>query len=346
MEQYIISKKEAEENGVDLSMIEYCRQIRRVAQCNRVLLDESVHSNNKFNKHLFPYIEYCGLSPLDFVKQYLSNLQPYMLEHRKGQEKGKNFTCVLDTAYRISLYIKVDRTKNHEVIVSFHENINKRGFAPENNTIVNKKNIVPVFGEPTGARIVGSEREEIKLFIQRGMMVMPINVMAQACESNIYLVDRESIENPIIDRCNQYLRDLYMSNLDFDSLNNVEVFSVLQQISFTSYGNSIFSNLTLLIDNLDIQRGIASKKVADFALSTYIEHLYLTLDQAKELIDVMKEKYSFSSKKGMTIILDRIEDKLLNQADKTLKIVSPNDNNVVDDINNDVKVSTKRNKGR
>lgn len=334
MEQYIVSKKQAKESGINLDMVDYCRQIRRIAQLDRVVLDTSVHKDNQFNTHLFPYIKYCGLEPLDFIKGYLANLQPYMLEQRKSQEKKENFTCVLDKAYRISLYIKVDKTKNNEVIVSFHEN-RVRGYAPENNTIRNfnllQREIVPVIGEPTGARMEGSEKEEIKVFIQRGMLLLPIQVMARACEGNIYLVERGSLENPIVEQCNQYLRDLYTSNIELSALDNVEIFSVLQQISFTSYGNTIFSNLTLLIDNLDIQRGLASKAAADFVLATYIDHLYLTMDQAEELIDVLNEKYAFSSKQDMKTILTYISDKLLASADTTLKIIDV-ENEVADSL--------------
>ena len=84
MEQYIVSRKQAKKSGINLDTVDYCRQIRRIAQLDRVVLDTSIHRDNKFNTHLFPYIRYCGFEPIDFIKNYLANLQPYMLERRKS----------------------------------------------------------------------------------------------------------------------------------------------------------------------------------------------------------------------------------------------------------------------
>lgn len=120
MEHHMITKKQAKENGVNLDAVDYCRQIRNVARAEHVVLDEAVHRDNPYNKHLFSYIEYCGLDPKEYITGYLSNLQPFMISHFLSQEKGKeNITCVLDNAYRISLYIKVNREKGNEVIISF-----------------------------------------------------------------------------------------------------------------------------------------------------------------------------------------------------------------------------------
>ena len=212
--------------------------------------------------------------------------------------------------YRVSLYIKVNKTFKEEIIVSFHEN-NKRGIAKENSLIISKHDsLVPVIAEQIVASIDGSEKEEIKLLIQRGMLCLPITLMGVNYADDIYIVNSRDIETPIIDQCNQYLRDLYTSDLDLEALDHVELFSVLHQISFTSYGNSVFSNITLLIDNMAIQKSVIGKRVADFALITYVDHLLLKDTQAKELMDLLTERYKVSSQQNISIILDRIFDKL------------------------------------
>lgn len=324
MNELIIPVKTAKEQGVNFDNVERCRQIRKLAMAGRFEIDDSTHSSNANNKHLFSYIEYCGLSLKEYLRSYLSNLQPYMLEHRADQEKSDTMICVLDNAYRVSLYIKVDRYKGSELVISFHENV-RAGFLKENNmkrdTVRLSHQIVPVFAEPTGAYIEGSDRQQVKVFIQRGMLLLPAMVMAQKCENNTYLVERGSLEQPIVDACNQYLRDLYTSNLDLKALENVEYFSVLQQMSFTSYGNTIFSNISLLIDNLEIQNGSPSKRAADFALVTYIDNLYLSSDQAIELIDVLKTRYFKAPSIGFEKILDRVIDEIEATADKTQKII-------------------------
>ena len=131
-----ITVAEAEKLGIDLSMAKICRTLRKLAKLDRLKLDETEHRSG-LNKHLFHYIEYCGETVLEYVKNYLSNLQPYMIERRKDQEKKKSYICVIDNMYRISVYIKVDKSFGEEMIVSFHED-NIRGVAKTNALIKNK----------------------------------------------------------------------------------------------------------------------------------------------------------------------------------------------------------------
>ena len=96
----------------------------------------------------------------------------------------------------------------------------------------------------------------------------------------------------------------YSKKLDFDQ---VEVFSMLQQISFTSYGRDTFSSLSLLIDSIAIQQDSISKQTADFALVTFAQSLKLTENQKKELIELLNEKYMVSDIKSIDDILYRIK---------------------------------------
>ena len=314
MEDNIITVVEAESNGVSMNMVKVCKEIRKLAKLDRIQLDNSMHRSG-LNKHLYSYIEYCGLDVRTYIKDYLSNIQPFMIERFQSQEPANNFICVLDNMYRVSIYIKLDKTFGNEVIVSFHEN-NKRGIAKENNMIRNRtEQLVPVLAEELCAKIEGSPREEIKILIQRGMLLLPIRIMGQKCENGVYIVNERDIETPIIDQCNQYLRDMYTSDLELEALDQVELFSVLHQISFTSYGNTVFSNISLLIDNLAMQKSVIGKKVADFALVTYVEHLLIDSNQAAELIELLNEKYKVKSQRGIEVILDRIKDGLSAKLD-------------------------------
>ena len=114
------------------------------------------------------------------------------------------------------------------------------------------------------------------------------------------------IDRQFLDYCNQYIRDLYTSNLKLD-FDQVEVFSMLQQISFTSYGRDTFSSLSLLIDSIAIQQDSISKQTADFALVTFAQSLKLTENQKKELIELLNEKYMVSDIKSIDDILYRIK---------------------------------------
>lgn len=102
---------------------------------------------------------------------------------------------------------------------------------------------------------------------------------------------------------------MYTSDLDLD-FDKIEVFSMLQQISFTSYGNDTFSSISLLIDSLCIQNDYNSKTVADMALITFAQTLCLTEEQKKDLISLLEQKFKVTSIKRIDLILERVEENL------------------------------------
>lgn len=303
-----MTRQEAESLGIDLSTIKACKRIRQLAKLDRLRIDEDTHQSG-INKHLFSYIEYCGYEVLEFVRMYLSRLQPYMLERRTDQEEVDSYLCVIDTLYKVSVYIKADTTQFEEVIVSFHED-NKRGVA-RTNSLIKRSDIdtVPIFSDCITGHSPETERYTVREIFQRGLKELPIELSAVKCE-DFFLVSRRAIELQFISYCNDYLRDLYTSDLDID-FSQVEIFSMLQQISFTSYGKDTFSSISLLIDSLTAQNDRISKATADFALTTFVHSLKLTTEQRTELSMLLREKFKVTAIKGIDLILDRVTDLLL-----------------------------------
>ena len=273
---------------------------------DRISLDLSGH-RSKLNKHLFDYIEYCGLDVLTFIKEYLSNLQPYMIERNKKQEKVDSLICVIDNLYRVSVYIKINSKQFEEIIVSFHEN-NKNGISRQNNLIMNNTNeFVPIFADSILS--ICNDTYVVKVISQRGLKVLPIELPARKFK-DIFIVRQSSINLQFLDYCNTYIRDLYTSDLDLN-FDEIEVFTVLQQISFTSYGRDSFSSISLLIDSLIIQNDIYSKSVADMALITFTQNIKITKEQKEELVYLLETRYKVSSVKRIDEILYRIKDNLI-----------------------------------
>lgn len=99
----------------------------------------------------------------------------------------------------------------------------------------------------------------------------------------------------------------YYDYYEDSNIDQVEILSMLQQISFTSYGRDTFSSLSLLIDSIAIQQDSISKQTADFALVTFTQSLKLTENQKKELIELLNEKYMVSDIKSIDDILYRIK---------------------------------------
>ena len=289
-----------ESKGIDTSMVKVCKKIRNLAKLDRITLDSSTHRSG-LNQHLFDYIEYCGLDTLTFIRSYLSNLQPYMIERRKDQEIYRSYVCVIDNLYKISVYIKVDTTQFEEIIISFHED-NKRGVAKSNSQYV------PIFADSILSKIENENKYVLKVIAQRGLLELPLEVAGFKCK-DIFVVNRKSIDTLFISYCNDYIKELYTSDLNLD-YDKIEVFSVLQQLSFTSYGKDTFSSISILIDSLCAQPDYISKQAADFALVTFVQSLKLTTEQQIDLKKLLDTKYMVSDIRRIDIILQRIKDNL------------------------------------
>ena len=291
----------------DVEFRSFCKRVRQLSMLDRIRLDETTHRSG-LNRHLLDYLEYCNVNPLDYIKAYLTHLQPYMIERFSQQEKFDGAVCILDNVYRVSVYIKIDSTQFEEVIVSFHEN-NKNGIAKTNSLITsNKPEYVFVFADSITAQYPTMDKYSVHLIMQRGLMQLPINVTGKKC-SDGFIVLRQDIERGFLDYCNEYIRDLYTSDLNLD-FSQIEIFSVLQQISYTSYGTDTFSSISLLIDSLVVQKDPISRKVADFALCTFSQSLQLTTEQRDDLLDLLKQKFTVSSIKQIDSIIARVEDNL------------------------------------
>ena len=290
-------------------IINICRKVRHLAALDRISLDTSEHCDVR-NTHLFKYLDYCGMDKKTFVKNYLSNLQPYMLFRNPEQEKRDSMICVLDNIYKVSLHIKPDASFENEMIVSFHED-HKRGVAKDNNKQPDK---VRIIADSLTGGITDTNIKTFNIFIPRGAINVPVSLVGELQDDGTIMVQRNAIDNAILEVCNQYIRDLYSSDLDFPSLNEVELFSPLQQMSYTSYGNSVFSNISVLIDNMLAQKSPLHKKAASFALEVYTGHLILTNGQKNELISLIKNRYFTSSQKDISVITDMLID-IINNLD-------------------------------
>ena len=279
-------------------------KLRKLARLDRIRLDESEHVS-KQSLHLFRYLDFLGMDKLAFIKMYLSHIQPFMITEMKFQEKFENAICVLDRFYRISVYIKVDATQNEEVIVSFHEN-HKNGVA-KRNPIIRKNRYVYVFADSIGSYIPTMDSYTINLLIARGVSTFPVNVPAKKYDEDGFLVNETYIQNALVDVANQYLEDLYTADLDFSG---VEQFSSLQRLSYTARGNDCFSNISLLMDSILVQRDAHSRQVADAVLCIYCNSLELLESDKRELLETLRERFSVNSVRVMPELLERVERNL------------------------------------
>lgn len=174
--------------------------------------------------------------------------------------------------------------------------------------IPNRLSDVYVFADSVSSHVIGTGIYSINLFITRGVKSFPITIAAHKYDEEGFFVRYQDINNALISIVNEYLEDLY-TDLD---LNSIELFSSLQQLSFTSYGNDIFSNLSLLIDSLVVQKDTVSKQIADAALCIYCSSIDLLEADKKELLETLSQRFSVNSIRIMPEILHRIETNLIS----------------------------------
>lgn len=340
-----ITRKQAEELGIDLSEVSICRKIRNIARTQTITIREDEHSSGIADV-LYKYLEYCGIDTTKYVKDYLSNLQPYLIKklpEEKYNSSNKKVYVALDIGYQIALYIKLEvntSTNTDTMVVSFHESYKKgrnKELIPQksNRYINNKKQYVPVFKDSYESINTNTGNAIVKVFVKRGLLKMPIVLAGVDCE-DFCIVDQMAIERQLIDYSNKYIEELYefANSLEHDlNQENIRLFSELQQISFTSYGNDKFSTFSLLIDSFLMQNDPPSRAAADFALTTYSKNLILSIDEKEELVTQLENKYNLSTSRILSCLIQKIKDnfEIDSKRDITLPIDKTNNESGDDD---------------
>ena len=257
-----------------VSQLETCRIIREQAKLGKITLDMSVKLS-ELNKHLVDYIEHFGIDLQDYVRSYLSNVQPYMIT------KENNLTnCLIEGLYGLSI--------TDGLTVRFTEKDRTNGVTVAA-TVRSTK--VPVFADRVLSQVSGTNKVVIRAVFQVGLLRLPLE-LAGYKHNDIFLVDKRMIDSSIKNHCEEYISSVHES--DYIKKNKVDtskikVFSRLQQLPFTVYGNDVFSNITVLIDRIvdgsDIEK-------ADFAMVKFTQNTRLTREQQTELKELLREKYT------------------------------------------------------
>lgn len=257
-----------------VSQLETCRIIREQAKLGKIKLATSVKLS-ELNKHLVDYIEHFGIDLQDYVRSYLSNVQPYMIT------KESDLTnCLIDGLYGLSI--------TDELTVRFTE---KDRTNSVNVATAVRSTKVPVFADRVLSQVSGTNKFVIRAVFQVGLLELPLD-LAGYKHNDIFLVDKRMIDTAIMSHCEEYISSVHESNYikkNRVDTSKIKVFSRLQQLPFTVYGNDAFSNITVLIDR--IVDGVDIEK-ADFAMIKFTQNTRLTREQQTELKELLREKYT------------------------------------------------------
>lgn len=260
--------------NIQVSQLETCRTIREQAKLGKITLDMSVKLS-ELNKHLVDYIEHFGIDLQDYVRSYLSNVQPYMIT-----KESESTNCLIDGLYGLSI------TDGLTVRFTEKDRINGVTVAA---TVRSTK--VPVFADRVLSQVSGTNKFVIRTVFQVGLLELPLE-LAGYKHNDMFLVDKRMIDTAIMSHCEEYISSVRESNYikkNKIDTSKIKVFSRLQQLPFTVYGNDVFSNITVLMDR--IVYGVDIGK-ADFALIKFTQNTRLTREQQTELKELLREKYT------------------------------------------------------
>ncbi len=301
---------------VDMSAVAICRKIRKLARVAGITVIYDGNSDDNI-LNLFAYLKYCGMDYSSYMKEYLYNLQPYMIERNLDAEYGDNVIAIIDKLYNISVCIKTecDPSGKELAMVSFHEDCRLKNGVPASNGMSRTTNmgllddndtLVPVFKDSYRAVNQADNSAIINIYAQRGLLSLRLAVNTRMKCGDMYIVRKRDIEDAFLTYCNTYIEDLYASDLHID-FSQIDMFTMLQQVSSTRYGRDTFSSISLLIDGLLGQSDQLSRRAADFALVTFVKNLKLTKDDREELVGLLYEKYKITNEKEISLIIGRIK---------------------------------------
>lgn len=188
-----------------------CKKLRNLAKLGRIYVNEEWTCKGS---HFLAYLEFCGVDECEFVKKYVSNLQPYMIDKRIVQRDSEIVICTIDSIYRISLCIKMNEMLQEEISASFHVDNEKE--ETQNELMCGRnEQYVTIFTDCVLSRCDETGKYVVKARFQRGLKVLPLYLTARKY-GECFVVEKRAIELELLEHCNKYVRDLYTSDLDLD----------------------------------------------------------------------------------------------------------------------------------
>lgn len=80
----MVYPEKAKELEICLDTVKVCEKIRKLSKLDRLLFEDFDRGHRHgINRHLLGYLKYCGVDHHEHIKEYFSDLQPYMIERRK-----------------------------------------------------------------------------------------------------------------------------------------------------------------------------------------------------------------------------------------------------------------------
>lgn len=260
----------------DKFYINLCRKIQKFVSMGRITIDTDQHKLSD-NKHLMKFLDLCGLSSNEIILKYLATIQPFQLIRDNLQEYGKEVYCVLDISYGIALYLKLVFSATNGLVVSFHENqlAKTTKYLREESGLCYAitKTDVPI----------GSTRI-LPVSISHGLLTFKLDLVCLVVDSDLVKISIGEVYANYL----KYANDKVM-NLTGKTHNT---FSSVKNLTFTSYGETLLNDVSILLDALCLTAVSSDEKVGLItALNLKLKEI-ASLPNAVDYIDALDARYS------------------------------------------------------
>ncbi len=269
--------------------INACKRIRKYAFEGKLSISKDTHeANNGANVHLFKLIEACGIGLEDFIKGYLSVIQPYSLSKFQGSKKLESGnTWLADIGYKIIMVIKIRETnKEKPMVVSFHES-NIHGNFTSGQKIFSDKPCAVLVDKVT--QLINGY--SVDYTVQRGFIRYNINSATALYNNGVALVKFHDIKEVFDNTMQLMFEQLQQNYIDAE---NSEAPVVIKRtdtgkLSFMSIGFATVNNVYLLLDLFAQYTDFKSRSILVEMTNNLIEEM--PLNKKEELKIALEHKF-------------------------------------------------------
>ena len=282
--------------------ISVCKKIRLCACSDNIKIDLTAHKSNEGrNVHLFSLIEACGISVRDFIRGYLSVLQPCFLEDYWATEQDKTQTWICDIGYMTSILIKIHNMDGDSpIVISFHES-NSKGRSRKRHTELQGTRCAVIVD---GVKEVINKGYHINFTLQKGFLRYNLEADTLYYNKGVALIPYELMSDHLDSamrlRLQQMAVSYYGEDSNADIYYNTTVPTRFDDLSFLSYGFSTTNNICMLLDLFSKTTDVRSRvAIIDLSCKLLMES---SLIKRQEIISALKVKYPLNNKVVQALI--------------------------------------------